>query len=83
MQLKKYYNDGYLSPIDILSLNEVKEIKYEIEKIEKKWPDQINNLNRNNIHYYSPIFDLLVHNKKILAKIGQNVTAGESLIASE
>jgi len=27
--------------------------------------------------------DLYFHNKKILAKVGQNVTAGESLIASE
>ena len=50
-QLKEYNEKGYLAPIDILSSEEVKKIRVEIESIEKKWPDQINGLNRNNIHY--------------------------------
>ena len=50
-QLKEYNEKGYLTPIDILSSEKIKEIQQEIENIEKKWPDEINGLNRNNIHY--------------------------------
>ena len=35
-QLKKYEDYGYIAPIDILSLEEVKEIITELEYIEKK-----------------------------------------------
>ena len=35
-QLKQYKDFGYVAPIDILSLEEAKEIKIEIEYIEKK-----------------------------------------------
>ena len=33
-QLKGYENDGFIAPIDVLSLEEVKKIKEEIEHIE-------------------------------------------------
>jgi len=39
-ELKDYKDNGYVAPIDVLSLEEVKEIKKEIEYIEKKWPDE-------------------------------------------
>ncbi|SVE21293.1 uncharacterized protein METZ01_LOCUS474147, partial [marine metagenome] len=65
-QIQQYNENGFLSPIDILNLDEVRKLRDEIEFIEKKWSEQINGLNRNNIHYYSPIFDQLVHNYKIL-----------------
>ena len=35
-QLKDYKDDGYVAPIDVLSLKEAEEIKKEIEHIEKK-----------------------------------------------
>ena len=55
-----------MAPIDILSLEEVTKIKSEIEYIEKKWPDELIGLGRNNVHYISPVFDQVVHNSKIL-----------------
>ena len=83
-QLKEYSEKGYLSQIDILSFDEINEIKNEIEYIENKWPDQINELNRNNIHYYSPAFDRLVHNSKILDVvenfIGHNILVAGSVL---
>ena len=66
LQLKEYNEKGYLAPIDILSSKIVKEVRQEIEIVEKKCPIEINGLNRNNAHYYSPILDKLVHNSKIL-----------------
>jgi len=84
IQMKEYKEKGYLAPIDILSLEAVIEIKEEIENIEKKYPDQIKDLNRNNIHYYSPIFDKLVHNSNILDVvenfIGHNILVAGSVL---
>jgi len=77
-----------LAPIDILSLEKIKKLRVEIESVEKKWPDHINGLNRNNIHYFSPIFDQIVHNSKILDVvenfIGHNIlSAGTVLFLKE
>ena len=79
-QLNDYKDDGFVSPIDILSLEEAKEIKKEIEHIEKKWPSELVGLGRNNVHYISPIFDRVCHNSKILdtveSIIGKNILVG-------
>ena len=79
-QLKQYKDLGYVAPIDILSLEEVTKIKSEIEYIEKKWPDELIGLGRNNVHYISPVFDQVVHNSKILDVvediIGKNILVG-------
>lgn len=79
-QLNQYNDNGYVAPIDILSLEEVTKIKTEIEYIEKKWPDELIGLGRNNVHYISPVFDQVVHNSKILDAvediIGKNILVG-------
>ena len=84
LQVKEYNEKGFLAPINILSSESVKEIRQEIENIENKWPDEINGLNRNNIHYYSPIFDKLVHNSRILDVvenfIGSNILVAGSVL---
>ena len=79
-QLKQYNEDGYIAPIDILSLEKIKKIREEIEYIEKKWPDELIGLGRNNAHYISPILDQVCHNSKILdtveSVIGKNILVG-------
>jgi len=79
-QLKDYEDNGFISPIDVLSLEEAEEIKKEIEYIEKKWPDELIGLGRNNVHYISPIFDQVCHNPKILdaveSIIGKDILVG-------
>ena len=76
-ELKDYKDNGFVAPIDVLSLEEAQEIKKEIENIEKKWPDELVGLGRNNVHYISPIFDQVCHNSKILdaveSLIGENI----------
>ena len=79
-QINKYNEEGFLSPLNILSTEEVIKIKSEIELIENSWPKEINGLNRNNIHYISPIFDELVHNKKILDVI-EDLIGSDILVA--
>ena len=61
-QLEDYNNNGFVAPIDVLTLEEADEIKKEIEYIEKKWPNELIGLGRNNVHYISPIFDKVCHN---------------------
>ena len=65
-QLSQYQQDGYISPIDIFSAEEVKIVRDEIESIEKNWPDELIGVGRNNVHMISPVFDEVVHNSKIL-----------------
>ena len=79
-QLKDYNDHGYVAPIDILTVNEANEIKEEIEKIEKKWPDELDGLGRNYVHMISPVFDKVCHNSKILdaveSIIGKDILVG-------
>ena len=79
-QLKDYNDNGFVSPINVLSLEEAAEIKKEIEYIEKKWPNELIGLGRNNVHYISPIFDQVCHNSKILdaveSIIGKDILVG-------
>ena len=76
-QLKQYEDDGYVSQIEVLSKDETKEIREEIENIEKKWPSELDGLGRNYIHFISPVFDRVCHNPKILdaveSIIGKNI----------
>ena len=83
-QINKYHQDGYIAPIDILSLKEVNKISKEIQYIEKKWPNEINGLGRNNIHYISPVFDQVVHNTILLdlieSIVGQDILVAGSVL---
>ena len=76
-QLNKYSEDGYVAPIDVLSTEEAKEIRNEIENIEKKWPNELEGLGRNYIHLISPTFDKVCYKPKILdaveSIIGKNI----------
>tara|TARA_Y100001970_G_scaffold280060_1_gene388425 strand:- start:573 stop:1400 length:828 start_codon:yes stop_codon:yes gene_type:complete len=79
-QVKDYKDHGFVAPIDILSSEEAKRIKEEIEYIEKKWPEELVGLGRNNVHYISPVFDQICHNSKILdaveSIIGKDILVG-------
>ena len=76
-QLNNYKNKGYVSPVNALSSSEAKEIRDEIEKIEKKWPEALEGINRNYIHLLSPVFNKVCLNKNILdaveSVIGKNI----------
>ena len=79
-QLKDYEDHGFVAPINVLTLEEATKIKEEIEYIEKKWPNELIGLGRNNVHYISPIFDQVCHNSKILdaveSIIGKDILVG-------
>ena len=76
-QLKQYQDEGYISPIEVLSTSEALEAREEIELIEKKMPNEIEKSGRYNVHLISPKLDSIVHNSKILdvveSIIGKNI----------
>ena len=76
-QLKQYKDEGFVSPINIFSKNKAKEIRDEIELIENKMPEELENSGRYNAHLISPLLDEVTHNSKILdavqSLIGENI----------
>ena len=87
-QIKKYNEEGFVSPIDIFSKTEALELRKEIEKIEKEIPNEINSSGRYNLHLISPLLDHVCHNTKILdaveSVIGENIlVCGTTLFIKE
>ena len=76
-QLKQYEDEGFVSPIDIFSKEKAKEIRSEIELIEKDMPEELEKSGRYNAHLISPLLDEVTHNSKILdaveSLIGKNI----------
>ena len=56
-QLKQYEDEGFISPINIFSKDKAKEIRNEIELIEKKLPGELDKSGRYNAHLISPLLD--------------------------
>ena len=65
-QLKQYEDEGFVSPIKIFSKYKAKEIRDEIELIEKEMPDELEKSGRYNAHLISPLLDEVTHNPIIL-----------------
>ena len=87
-QISHYRSKGYISPVSALTSSEAKEIREEIEKIEKKWPGSLNGINRNYVHLISPILNKVCLNKNILdaveSIIGKNILiCGTTLFIKE
>ena len=76
-QLKQYKDEGFVSPINVFSKEKAKEIRDEIELIEKEMPEELEKSGRYNAHLISPLLDEVTHNPKILdavqSLIGENI----------
>ena len=76
-QLKQYEDEGFISPINIFSKEKARDIRNEIELIEKIIPKELEKSGRYNAHLISPLLDEVTHNSKILdavqSLIGKNI----------
>jgi len=76
-QLKQYTDEGFVAPINIFSKEKAKEIRSEIELIEKNMPEELEKSGRYNAHLISPLLDSVTHNSQILnaveSLIGKNI----------
>tara|TARA_B100001057_G_scaffold446660_1_gene485411 strand:- start:793 stop:1620 length:828 start_codon:yes stop_codon:yes gene_type:complete len=78
-QLKQYEDEGFISPINVFSKEKAKEIKNEIELIEKKMPDELEKSGRYNAHLISPLLDEVTHNSEILDAV-QSIIGKDILV---
>ena len=65
-QLKQYEDEGFVSPVNIFSKDKAREIRNEIELIEREMPGELDKSGRYNAHLISPLLDEVTHNSKIL-----------------
>ena len=65
-QILKFHENGFVSPIRVMSEEEAYSMKVKIEEAEKEFPDDFNQENRNNLHLTLLVLDELAHNKVIV-----------------
>ncbi|MEC8980960.1 MAG: phytanoyl-CoA dioxygenase family protein, partial [SAR324 cluster bacterium] len=81
-QIQEYHENGFVSPIRVMSEDEACSIKTKIEEAEKKFPQDCNPENRNNLHLIFPFLDELAHNSVIVDAVEDLLGPDISLWAS-
>ncbi len=81
-QIEQYHDQGFISPIRVISEQEALSIKDELEQVEKEFPEEINSESRNNLHLSFAFLDALAHNKIIVDAIEDLIGPDISLWAS-
>ena len=82
LQIEQYHDEGFISPIRVISEQEALSIKDELEQVEKEFPEEINSESRNNLHLSFAFLDALAHNKIIVDAIEDLIGPDISLWAS-
>ena len=82
LQIEQYHDQGFISPIRVISEQEALFIKDELEQVEKEFPEEINSESRNNLHLSFAFLDALAHNKIIVDAIEDLIGPDISLWAS-
>ena len=82
LQIEQYHDQGFISPIRVISEQEALSIKDELEQVEREFPEEINSESRNNLHLSFAFLDALAHNKIIVDAIEDLIGPDISLWAS-
>ena len=82
LQIEQYHDQGFISPIRVISEQEALSIKDELEWVEREFPEEINSESRNNLHLSFAFLDALAHNKIIVDVIEDLIGPDISLWAS-
>ena len=75
-QVDAYREQGFVSPVDIMTEEQAAHYRERLEEAENRYPDAVNAENRNNAHLVFPFFDELAHHPRI-------VDAVEDLIGTD
>jgi len=77
-QVEHYHENGFVSPIDVMSAKEANQYRLKLEKTERDFPEEVHAKNRNNAHLSLSFLDEIVHNAVILGAvedlIGPNIS---------
>ena len=61
-QVSRYWSDGWLAPIDVLTAGEASTILAALEEAETRYPEDLRSDHRNNAHLVLPFLaDLALH----------------------
>ena len=61
-QIEQYQDEGYISPVRVVSKAEALSIKSQLEDMEAQFPEEVNAESRNNLHLSFEFLDALAHN---------------------
>ena len=81
-QIQQFHQNGFVSPIQVMSEEEANLIKVKIEEAEKKFPEDFNPEKRNNLHLTFMVLDELAHNKIIVDAVEDLIGPDISLWSS-
>ena len=65
-QIEQYHDEGFISPVRVISENEALSIKNQLEQVEADFPEEINAQSRNNLHLSFAFLDALANNTIIV-----------------
>ena len=65
-QIEQYHDEGFISPLRVISEADALSIKTQLEEVEAQYPEEINAESRNNLHLSFAFLDALAHNTTIV-----------------
>ena len=81
-QIEQYHDQGFISPVKVMSEKDALLIKEELEHVEEEFPNEINAESRNNLHLSFAFLDALAHNTIIVDAMEDLIGPNISLWAS-
>ena len=81
-QIEQYHDEGFISPVRVISEAQALSIKNQLEQVEVEFPDEINAESRNNLHLSFAFLDALAHNKIIVDAVEDLIGPDIALWAS-
>ena len=81
-QIEQYHDQGFISPVKIMSEQDALLIKDELEQVEVEFPSEINAESRNNLHLSFAFLDAIAHNTIIVDAMEDLIGPNISLWAS-
>ena len=81
-QIEQYNDQGFISPVKVMSEKDALLIKEELEHVEEEFPNEINAESRNNLHLSFAFLDALAHNTIIVDAMEDLIGPNISLWAS-
>ena len=65
-QIEQYHDEGFISPLRVISEADALSLKTQLEEVEAQYPEEINAESRNNLHLSFAFLDALAHNTTIV-----------------
>lgn len=65
-QIEQYHDEGFISPLRVISEADALSIKTQLEEAEELCPEEINAESRNNLHLSFAFLDALAHNTTVV-----------------